>query len=110
MRNGNIEGKGASDLRISNIFYASIACTQYEPIAGRQYTDLPKFLKNKRAIINVQNKNNRCFGYAVLSALHPPKKNPQNPIYYNKYFAEHGLDKLKYSVRPEDISSTSQAR
>ena len=43
----------------------------YEPLSGgSSFKPLPPFLKKKRAVVNVRNHNNRCFGYAVLSALY----------------------------------------
>ena len=40
---------------------------------GSSYIDLPPFIKNKKACINVGNKDNECFKWAILSALHPAK-------------------------------------
>ena len=37
----------------------------------RSYVPLPDVLASKKAIINVQNKKNKCFLWAILSALHP---------------------------------------
>jgi hypothetical protein len=34
--------------------------------AGRAYAELPQFLLKKKAVIGVRNKDNRCFGYALL--------------------------------------------
>ena len=39
---------------------------KYDPFAGRCYRELPKYLKAKRAIINIQNTDDRCFGHALL--------------------------------------------
>ena len=36
---------------------------------GGSYVDSPKWLKNKRATINLQNKDNDCFEYAITVAL-----------------------------------------
>ena len=33
------------------------------------YIDSPKLLKNKKATINLQNKDNGCFAYAVIASL-----------------------------------------
>ena len=34
---------------------------KYAPLRGATYIDLPEYFKNKKCIINVQNKDNRCF-------------------------------------------------
>ena len=43
---------------------------RFNPLKGEGYIDLPVVIKAKKAVINVQNKDNKCFEYAILSALH----------------------------------------
>ena len=50
----------------------------WNPVKGSSYIDLPPELKNKKAIINMQNEdNNKCFLWCVLRALNPKDDNPQ---------------------------------
>ena len=44
---------------------------KYNPMRGSSFIDLPPFIKNKKACVNVQNTDDQCFKWAVLSALHP---------------------------------------
>ena len=46
---------------------------------GGSYIDSPSWLKNKKATINPQNKDNECFKYAITVALNHERitKNPQ---------------------------------
>ena len=37
---------------------------------GSSYTELPKWLKSKKAVINPQNKDEECFKWAAIAALH----------------------------------------
>ena len=37
---------------------------------GSSYIELPKWLKSKKAVINRQNKDEECFKWAVIAALH----------------------------------------
>ena len=37
------------------------------------YTDLPKWIRSKKAVINSQNKYEGCFKWAVIAALHHEK-------------------------------------
>ena len=90
-------------LIIDQIFWASIFFSKFAPLSGETYHPLPNFLKNKKAIINIQNTDQRCFGYAVLAHLHPVKSNAQFPIFYNKFFTEHHLDQIQYPVEIENI-------
>ena len=34
------------------------------------YIELPEWIKNKKAVINPQNKDEECFKWAVIAALH----------------------------------------
>jgi hypothetical protein len=48
-----------------------IARVKHMTYAGRAYAELAQFLLKKHAIVNVHNSDNRCFGHAFLSSLHP---------------------------------------
>ena len=37
---------------------------------GSSYTGLPKWIKSKKAVINLQNKDEECFKWAIIAALH----------------------------------------
>ena len=90
-------------LIIDQIFWASIFLSKFNPLSGETFKELPQFLKSKHAIINIQNTDNRCFGYSLLAHLHPVKKNAHLPVFYNKFFKEHGLDNIQYPVAIESI-------
>ena len=57
---------------MDEILEAFINVAQYQPMRGGSYMDLPKKLKNKRAIINVQNRDNQRLRWAIRAALFPP--------------------------------------
>ena len=63
-------------------FYKSIKLelytVRYKPLRGDKWIPLPKKLADKKAIINVQNKDNKCFLWCVLRALNPHEKDPQD--------------------------------
>ena len=50
---------------------------RYKPLREETYKPLHKELADKKAIINIQNKDNKCFLWCVLRALNPDEKNPQ---------------------------------
>jgi len=63
----------------------TINIARYNPLVGSSYIDTPRFIKVKRAVINVTNKNDeKCFQWAVLSALYPVKR-LDHPDYVSKY-------------------------
>ena len=92
-----------SGLVLKSISAARFKVCQYLPLAGKHKVKLPKYLADKRAIINVQNDDDRCFGYAILSALFPRKKNANEPYHYAHIFERFGLNNIQYPVWPADV-------
>ena len=68
-------GSGWVFLEVENLtLYTDI----WDPIKAGSYIDLPKELKNKKAIINMKNEdNNKCFLWCVLRALNPKDDHPE---------------------------------
>ena len=48
-----------------------IHTVEYNPTKGSSYIDLPKWIKDKGAIINIKNKDDKCFLWCILRYLHP---------------------------------------
>ena len=55
---------------------------RYQPLRGSSYIPLPPALKNKKAIINVKNKDENCLRWALRSALFPVDKHSDRPSSY----------------------------
>ena len=51
--------------------------TRWEPLYGGSYIPLDPYLANKKALINMQNEDEKCFMWSVLRALYPKNTNPQ---------------------------------
>ena len=51
--------------------------TRWDPINAGSYIDLPEALKNKHAIINMKNQDEKCFMWCILRALNPKNKNAE---------------------------------
>ena len=50
---------------------------EWVPLSGSSYIELPEYLKNKKAITNMKNDDNKCFLWCVLRALNPKPKNAE---------------------------------
>ena len=66
------EGSGWAFLAVEKLV---LHTTRWDPINAGSYIDLPPFLKNKNAIINMKNEDNECFKWCVLRALNLKDKN-----------------------------------
>ena len=110
-RNANYMRNG-SGLIIDEISDCRLSVATFAPFAsGSSFAPLPTFLARKEAVVNVRNKDNRCFGYAVLSCLKSDKaykKDPGEPKQYDKYFAMFSLNDVQYPVEISDIPALEQ--
>ena len=75
------------------------------PLNGSSYIDLPKEIKTKKAVINVQNKDNRCFEYAILSKQHHDKikTDHSRPSKYKEHLNKLNFTGIEFPVSLKDI-------
>ena len=70
----NAEGSGWQFLKVIKLV---LHTTRWEPLYGGSYIPLDPYLANKKALINMQNEDDKCFMWSVLRALYPKDTNPQ---------------------------------
>lgn len=70
-------GWSFSSLKSAIVFVAA-----FKPPTGSSYVELPEWLANKKAVVNVQNVDNECFAWAITSALFPVDKHAQRVSKY----------------------------
>ena len=70
----NAEGSGWQFLKVIKLV---LHTTKWEPLYGSSYIPLDPYLANKKALINMQNEDDKCFMWSVLRALYPKDTNPQ---------------------------------
>ena len=70
----NAEGSGWVFVEVENL---TLHTSIWDPIKASSYIKLPKELKNKKAIINMKNEDDKCFMWCVLRALNPKDKNAE---------------------------------
>ena len=66
-----------SGWRLHSIIKLELHTASYNPLRGETWIALPKELANKKAIINMKNKDNKCFLWCVLRALNPKDNNSE---------------------------------
>ena len=87
------EGSGWVFEGVENI---EILTVPYEPLRGSKYIELPKHIADKKAVINIQNKDEECFKWCVLRALNPTQSNP--------YRVDKKLREAEKTIHMEGIS------
>ena len=78
---------------------------EFRPLKGSMYFDLPPFIKNKKAVINIKNMDEKCFIYSVLYGLYGEeiKKNPQELYHYKKLMNKVKFDNFNFPFMIKDI-------
>ena len=70
----NAEGSGWQFLKVIKLV---LHTTKWEPLYGSSYIPLDPYLANKKALINMQNEDDKCFMWSVLRALYPKDNHPE---------------------------------
>ena len=81
-----------------------IHIVKYKPIKGSSYIPLPNFIIRKKAIINIQNKDNKCFVWSILRYLHPIQKNETRLTDIRKYENDLNFKGIDFPVKLKDIT------
>ena len=76
MKSKIIEGvvkysKNGSGWFVVSVEKIQIDKATYDPVKGSSHIPLPKKIADKKALINMGNKDDQCFKYAVTRALNP---------------------------------------
>ena len=70
----NAEGSG---WQFEKVIKMVLHTTRWEPLYGSSYIPLDPYLANKKALINMQNEDDKCFMWSVLRALYPKDNHPE---------------------------------
>ena len=76
---------------MDEILEAYINVARYQPMRGGSYMQLSAKLKKKKAVLNIQNRENECLRWAIRAALYPARRG-KNPIRPSNYPTEDGLN------------------
>lgn len=90
-----IKGSGFS---LSAILELVIQVAYYQPLQISSYIELPIHLQRKKAIVNINNSDQKCFQWAILSALHPVLKDANRVTKYKRYSKELKFGTLKFPI------------
>ena len=63
--------KNGSGWYFKEVVNLEIHTVDYNPMNGSSYIPLPDWISNKKAIVNIQNKDEKCFLWCILRYLHP---------------------------------------
>ena len=71
---------------------------------GSSYITLPDWIMRKKALLNIKNKDNKCFLWCVLRYLHPKKKNAELLTDLRQYENSLNTKGIEFPIKLKDIS------
>ena len=98
--------QNGSGWRLNAILGSDLEMDKYKPLRGSSYIELPKPIRDKKATINIQNKkDNECFKWSVLAALHNKEidRNHERVNKYKQWEDDLNFDNIKFPVAIKDI-------
>jgi len=83
-----------------------LGLVQYNPLRASSYIPLPKSISKKRACLNINNFDDKCFTWCVLASLHPLqyRDHPERVTKYLQYENELVMKDIEYPVAVKDIN------
>ena len=80
--------------------FVSIELTLWylDPLRASASVPLPKWIRGKRAVVNVTGTANDCFKWAVLAGLHPAIENPNRMVSYIDHECKYDFSGLNVPV------------
>ena len=92
---------------LSAIEELEIFITKYKPLRGKSWKPLPDVIKVKKAIINPENDDDKCFMWAVIISDNPVGRDSKRPGRINKILKKqtekYDWSGLKFPVELKDI-------
>ena len=94
-----------SGFTLDKIMYLYINFHRLVLTWGSSYIELPEWLKSKKAVINLQNKDEGCFKWAVIEALHHEeiKHHPERISLLRPYENQYSWKGLEFPVSIKKI-------
>ena len=93
-----------SNWMFKEVVKLEIHTAEFNPTKGGSYIDLPKWIKDKKAIINIKNKDDKCFLWCILRYLHPKETHEEKIKDLEKYEFSLKTKGITFPIKLKDIS------
>jgi len=88
---------------LSRILNLTINVNKYNPLHAGCHIQLPREIKIKRAVINIQSRDNACFAWSMVAALNPAERNTERESLYPHYTKVLNLKDIKFPMTLNQI-------
>ena len=72
---------------------------KYDPLNGASYTPIPDFIKNTNSIINIKNKDEKCFLWCCIASRHLPERDCERVKQYEQYKNQFIYDEIDMPMK-----------
>ena len=77
---------------------------EYNPTKGSSYISLPGWISSKKAIVNIQNKDEKCFLWCILRYLYPKETHEEKIKDLKKYEFSLNTKGITFPMKLKDIT------
>ena len=90
---------------VDEVLHLKLLIGKYKLLKGSQYFELPKKIAKTHSILNMQNKDDKCFLWSILVHLHvvPHHEHGYRVEKYITYENELTIEMITYSVAVKDV-------
>ena len=103
LEKNSIYQRNGSGWYFKEVSSLEIHIVDYKPIKSLSYIPLPDFIMRKKAIINMENKDNKCFLWSILRYLHPVEKHETRLTDIRKYENDLKFIGIDFPVKLKDL-------
>ena len=83
---------------LNKLIHLEVHTAQGAPLSASSYIELPKRVKNTMGVINIQNKDNKCFIWSILAHLHPKPIHAERVTNYKPFEDELDIEGIDFST------------
>jgi hypothetical protein len=83
---------------VKKVIHLKVHTVVYSPLGGSSYIMLPKTLRSSGDILNIRNRDQKCFTWCILASLHPVDTQPEDVSHYEHREREVNMTGIPYPV------------
>ena len=103
LNNISVYQKKGSGWYFEEVINLEIHSVEYKPMRRESYIPLPNFIMRKKAIINMENKDDKCFLWSILRYLHSREKHSSRIDDLKKYENDLNFEQINFPIKDKDI-------
>ena len=96
--------KNGSGWYFNEVVQLEIHTVEFNPTNGSSYIPLPDWIKNTKAIVNIENKDEKCFLWCILRYLHPKERDEERLTGLKKYEFSLNTEGIEFPMKLKHIS------